>query len=350
MSASTSRLPTGLERATVDDATLDAYVHSHPDGSGYHLSGWRSLIADVFDHEARALAVTRDGSVVGVLPLVVFRSRFWGRRVVSMPFLNYGGVLADDDDAARALLDTAIVEAKELRAQALELRHVVRRFADLHSKTHKVAMRLALRTSSASQWDSIDRKLRNQVRKADKSGLTVHSGGEELVDEFYDVFAENMRDLGTPVYDFRFFLEILRTFPDTARVFVVRKGGQPIASSVTYRFGSMREVPWASSLRAYNHLCANVRLYWAMLEHAIGAQCATFDFGRSTPNEGTFNFKKQWGAEPVPLVWEYWMADGRALPDLSPKNPKFSIAIRAWQSLPLAVSRVVGPPIVRHIP
>ena len=225
-----------------------------------------------------------------------------------------------------------------------------RQFSDLQPKTHKVAMRLPLQESATAQWNVIDRKLRNQVRKADKSGLTVEIGGEELADAFYDVFAENMRDLGTPVYDFRFFLEILRTFPESARIFVVRNGQKAIAASVTYRFGAMMEVPWASSLRAYNHLCANVRLYWAMLEQAITEGCTTFDFGRSTPNEGTFQFKKQWGAEPLPLVWEYWMADGQPLPDLSPKNPKFGRAITVWQSLPIALTRVIGPPIVRNIP
>jgi FemAB-related protein (PEP-CTERM system-associated) len=248
------------------------------------------------------------------------------------------------------LLAGAIDLATAAGAASLELRHVVRRFDRLQPKTHKVAMRLALHESSDAQWQALDRKLRNQVRKADKSGLTIDVGGDDLLDAFYDVFAENMRDLGTPVYDFRFFLAILRTFPDTARVFVVRRGAQPIAASIVYRYGSMMEVPWASSLRAFNHLCANVRLYWAMLEHAIATQCTVFDFGRSTPNEGTYAFKKQWGATALPLVWEYWLRDGKAMPDLSPKNAKFSLAIQAWQSLPVAVSRVLGPPIVRHIP
>jgi hypothetical protein len=110
------------------------------------------------------------------------------------------------------------------------------------------------------------------------------------------------------------------------------------------------EVPWASSLREFNHLCANVRLYWAMLTDAIGRGASTFDFGRSTPDEGTYRFKAQWGAEPVPLVWEYWMAGGRPLPDMSPKNPKFSRAIGIWQQLPVSLTRLIGPPIVRHIP
>lgn len=332
------------------EAALDAYVARHPESTGYQLSAWRRVIVRAFDHETAAIAAVRGGAVVGVLPLVFFDSRIFGRFVVSMPFLNYGGIVADDEGTGAALLEAAIDETRRRRAQHLELRHTVRRFASLHPRTHKVAMRLPLAATADAQWNGLDRKLRNQVRKADKCGLEVAVGGDDLLDEFYDVFARNMRDLGTPVYDFAFFLQVVREFPDSARVFVVRHRGQPIAGSITYRFRDVVEVPWASSLREFNHLCANVRLYWEMLTHSISRGARTFDFGRSTPDEGTYRFKAQWGAEPVPLVWEYWLPDGRSLPDLSPKNPKYARAIAAWQQLPVGLTRLIGPPLVRNIP
>lgn len=342
------RAPATLAR--IEDEVLDAYVAAHPEATGYQLSAWRRVIEGAFGHETAALAAVRDGAVAGVLPLVFFDSRVFGRSVVSMPFLNYGGVVADDEEAASLLLDGAIDEAKRRRARHLELRHTARRFPALQPRTHKVAMRLPLPASADALWQGLDRKLRNQARKADKCGLAVVSGGEELADEFYDVFARNMRDLGTPVYDFAFFLYVLRAFPDAARVFLVRHGTQPVAASITVRFRDMVEVPWASSLREFNHLCANVRLYWEMLTDSVARGAATFDFGRSTPEEGTYRFKAQWGAQPLPLVWEYWLAGGGALPDLSPKNPKFSRAIGIWQRLPVSLTRLIGPPIVRHIP
>ena len=168
--------------------------------------------------------------------------------------------------------------------------------------------------------------------------------------EFYQVFAHNMRDLGTPVYSKRFFEEVLRAFPDRARIVCVRYEGRTVAASVVFRHRATMEVPWASSLREFNHLSPNVRLYWEMLQLAIEEGCRTFDFGRSTPNEGTYNFKKQWGAEPVPLVWEYWTAPGAAVPDLSPKNAKYGAAISVWRKLPVGLTRLIGPPIVRNIP
>jgi FemAB-related protein (PEP-CTERM system-associated) len=175
------------------------------------------------------------------------------------------------------------------------------------------------------------------------------SGGIELLDAFHDVFSRNMRDLGTPVYGKRWFREVLTAFPDS-RVYVVRHAGRPIAASLTHPSRSgVIEVPWASALRAFNPLCANVFLYWHMIRDAAEQQVAIFDFGRSTPGEGTYHFKKGWGAEPRELVWEYWTS-GAALPDMSPKNPKFAMAIRLWRHLPLGVTRALGPRIVAHIP
>ena len=166
----------------------------------------------------------------------------------------------------------------------------------------------------------------------------------------YEVFARNMRDLGTPVYSQRLFHEGLSRFPDQSRLFVVRAQGQPVAASLVHWTGRDIEVPWASALREFNPLCANVFLYWNMLQFAIGRGSRAFDFGRSTPGEGTYHFKKQWGAAARELVWEYWTADGSAPPAINPDNPKFDLAIRAWQRLPVAVANVIGPQVVRNIP
>jgi FemAB-related protein (PEP-CTERM system-associated) len=308
------------------------------------------VVRKAFGHRTLYLSAERNGVVVGVLPLVFFTSRLFGRSTVSMPFLNYGGVLADDGDVERALLDRAIAETRTAGGASLELRHTRQLFPELAAKQHKVAMTLGLEGTPERQWEQLDRKIRNQVRKAEKSGLTVQCGGSELVRDFYAVFARNMRDLGTPVYGVRFFEEVLGTFADRARVLLVSTHQHPVAASIVLWHGTSMEVPWASALREYNPLCPNVLLYWHMLRFAIERRCTVFDFGRSTPNEGTFHFKRQWGAEPQPLVWEYWMADGRPVPDLSPKNPKFSAAIKAWQRLPVRVATLLGPHIVRHIP
>jgi FemAB-related protein (PEP-CTERM system-associated) len=337
-------------RSDVAPARWDAFVDRQANASTYHLSVWTSIIERAFGHETSRLAAECEGEIVGVLPLVFFKSLLFGRFAVSMPFVNYGGLLAASPEVRRALLDGAIAETRRRGGGHIELRHTSRVCLELLNKSHKVAMVLPLAGSVDEQWQRIDRKLRNQVRKAEKSGVRVTQGGAELLDQFYDIFARNMRDLGTPVYSRGFFEEVFRQLPNSTRIFCAWVNDAPVGASIVLWHGNRIEVPWASALREFNPLCANVLVYWEMLRFAIERGFPRFDFGRSTPNEGTFNFKKQWGAEAHPLVWEYWLANAQSLPDLSPKNPKFSLATTVWSKLPVPVTRLVGPPIVRNIP
>ena len=211
-------------------------------------------------------------------------------------------------------------------------------------------MILDLAADVEAQWKGLNAKVRNQVRKAEKSNLQVERGGIELLRDFYAVFCRNMRDLGTPVYGMAFFEAILKTFPSSTAVFVVRLDERPIAAGIASGFKEMIEVPWASSLRECRNLCPNMLLYWKVISFAIEQGFTRFDFGRSTPGEGTHKFKEQWGATAVPLSWEYWTGNTQGLPDMSPKNPKYERAIELWKRLPMAVANRLGPSIVRNIP
>ena len=317
--------------------------------TGYHDWAWRDVFTHAFAHDAIYFAARRGARIVGILPTVLLDSWLFGRALISLPFVNYGGVVADDEEAARALLGAAVAAAREHRCRHVELRHIGRQFTDLPCKQHKVTMMLPLQPAPAL-WDGLDRKVRNQVRKAQKSGLTYRAGGIDLLDQFYAVFARNMRDLGTPVYSRGFFAEILKAFPDRTALHVVSQGATPAAAGLTFQTRSTVEIPWASAVRDFNPLCANPLLYWSLLEGAAARGCTTFDFGRSTPNEGTYRFKAQWGAEPVPLCWEYSLPVGTRLPDTSPANPKFQLAVAIWKKLPLGVANRLGPMIVRAIP
>jgi len=347
----TSRsLATIVVSSEVSPEEWDGYLDAHADATVDHLWRWRTIFEDVFGHRTTYLAARRGNALVGVLPLVLFRSRLFGRSVVSVPFLNYGGVVADGPAAARALVDRACEISREFGASHLELRHARRQVADVPCRQHKIGLTRPLPSTVEELWDATDRKVRNQVRKAQKEGLVPAGGGTELVDAFYRVFAENMRDLGTPVYSSRLFRSTLALFPDRARVYVVRLGAQVIAGAVAIRFRDTVIVPWASSLKQFRPLCPNMLLYWAMLERATVEGARTFDFGRSTVGGGTHQFKLQWGARPAPLSWEYPYLAGHDVPDHGPTNPKFQKAIALWKRCPLWLTNAVGPHIVRAIP
>ena len=330
-----------------DAAAWDRFATGRPDANGYHAWRWRDVFERAFGHEPIYLAARVDGEIVGILPLVFIDSFLFGRTLTSLPFVNYGGIVADSDAAAAALLDAATRLALERNCRHIELRHVARRFPELPAKQHKVAMRLRV---DVGIWDRLDRKVRNQIRKSRKSRLMVTRGGVELADDFYTVFARNMRDLGTPVYARRFFDEVVRTFPDHTRYHVVRLGDVPVAAGLTYRTNTGTELPWASSIRDHNNLCPNHLLYWSVIQGAIDDRSNVVDFGRSSPGEGPYKFKEQWGAEPRLLHWEYRLMSGTTMPNASPTNPRFRLAIGLWKRLPLAIAGRIGPHIVRGIP
>lgn len=328
----------------------DAYVAAHPQATAYHAWDWRDVFGPVFGHEPIYLAARDGGTLVGVLPVVAFKSRLFGQFLCSLPFVNYGGVLVSSPEVAGPLLAEAARLGRERGASHVELRHVARLLPDAPVREHKVTMLLPLKETAEAQWTALDNKVRNMVRKAEKSELTSETGGADLLDAFYAVFSVNMRDLGTPVYPRRFFAAVLRACGPAAHLHVVRHGGQPVAASMTIAHRDRVEVPWASSLRSARQMNPNMLLYWHMLKDVIGRGGTVFDFGRSTPGEGTFLFKKQWKAEPVPLHWEYALITRDAPPDQSPGSGKFAMAIELWKKLPVPVANALGPLIIGNIP
>lgn len=330
-------------------AEWDRFVRAEAGAAVYHLAGWRNLIESVFGRETYYLAARREGRLCGVLPLVRLKSLMFGDFLVSLPYVTYGGVLAESPRVGQALIQHASELAEDLGAAHVEFRHSENSF-QLPARTDKVAMHLPLTGDSEILWKSLGAKLRAQIKRPLREGAHCLVGGEELVDEFYAVFAVKYRDLGVPVYPIRWFRSVLQAYPDLTRVFVVRVGAQPVAASIVIGFKDKLEVPWASSLRAADRYGVNMHLYWNMLKYAEEAGYASFDFGRSSRDSGTYRFKKQWGAEPLQLYWHYWLRGQMELPQLNPNNPKYQAAVAVWRRLPLWVTNRVGPQIVKNLP
>jgi FemAB-related protein (PEP-CTERM system-associated) len=335
-----------------DSAAWDAYVETHPSATGDHLWAWQHVIEGVFGQRCTYLMARQAGVVTGVLPLVLFRSRLFGKMAISMPFLNYGGILADDEQVARLLAAEGEELARAFGAAHLELRHRERQLPAFECRQHRLGFQRDLPDSAEALWSATDRKVRNQVRKAQKEGLAARTGGIELVDAFYSVFSTNMRDLGTPVYPRALFTATLSHLGDRARVHVVSAGDRVVAGSISVRFRDVVLVPWASSLREFRAQCPNMLLYWHMLETAVAQGARVFDFGRSAAGGGPHQFKLQWGAREVPLHWEYArVASDATLPSATgADHPSFRRAVEVWKRLPLPVANFLGPWIVRGIP
>lgn len=319
---------------------------------GANMAGaapWLPVICRAFGHQDRSFIAESYGEVCGILPMMLIKHWLFGAFYISLPWLDYGGALANSPETARALLDAATEQARQDRAGFIELRSVDPAFADLPVREDKVTFWLPLGDADAI-WKGFDAKVRNQVRKAQKSGLSCEFGREELLPEFYRVFARNMRDLGTPVWGAALFANILEAFPKTSEIAVIRHGEKPIGGGLVCSFKDTVYMPSASSLREYFRLCPNNLLYWEVIKRACENGYKTFDFGRSTVASGTYSFKKQWGAEIKRLHWQYVLLDGKQMPQLNPSNPRFTFLIEVWKRLPLPIANWLGPRIVRHLP
>ncbi len=335
--AGLSRLADGVTRQA------PAALSRHP--------AWLDVLRHGLGHEVYCLEALEDGRTTGFLPLAFVRSLLFGRFLVSLPYLNSGGVWADDEATALRLVDSALELADTLRVRYLELRHErpVDHPALTGQMASKVHMRLPLPATAGQLWEKLPAKVRNQVRKGQKNGMDVTWGGAELLADFYSVFSTCMRDLGTPVYGRRLFREMLRHFPERAEFCVVRDGPKPVASALLLHGWGVTEVPSAACLRQYHPSCINMLMYWHLLQRAVQRGQEVFDFGRSTLDGNTYRFKKQWGAQPEPAVWQYYLRRG-SISDMRPDNPRYRRAIHVWQRLPVALTCLIGPAIVRGIP
>lgn len=312
---------------------------------------WLIVLQRGLGHEPYCLEAVDGGRTRGLLPLSYVHSPWFGRFLASLPYLDYGGVAADDGDAASRLIDQAVELAERLDVRHLELRHecAIEHPALTHRMSEKVHMRLDLPRTAEDLWRGLSAKVRNQVRKGQRCGLTIAWGGSELLAEFHAVFSHNMRDLGTPVYGRALFRGILRQFSDRAELCVVRAEGRAVAAALVLHGWGVSEVTSASSLRLYNHTNCNMFMYVNILERSISRGQATFDFGRSSRDSGTYRFKKQWGAVPWPAEWQFHPRRGDA-GNMRPDHPRYRRLIALWQRLPVAVTRLIGPHIVRGIP
>jgi len=331
-----------------DASEWNAFAGTQKGFTHFHRYEWRRVIESVFGHECIYLSTHSDGRLTGILPLVRVKSLIFGHYLVSLPFVNYGGPLGDDD-AVRSLTDEAVARSTREAVDLLELRSRVPLPIDLQVSHRKITVLLDLATGSDAMFKSFDAKLRSQVRRPQKEGVTVAFGPDQI-EPFFSVFSRHMRDLGTPTLPRRFFQAIAECFPEDAWFACAYLRGQAVAGGCGFQFGSEFELTWASSLREFNREAPNMLLYWSLMERAIEKGLTRFNFGRCSPGSGTHRFKSQWGGRDETLWWYDRSREGSRSSTPSPTDGAYSWGPRIWRRIPTAIATRLGPSIVRFIP
>lgn len=330
----------------------DQFVTQHSESTPYHLFAWGLAVKTAYGHNTLYLMAMQNNTIVGVLPAIIFSKPFAKPSLCSLPFCDVAGVLANDLEIEQALITFATEQLNEHQALQLELRTSETNSLEPELFQQKVRMLLDLPQNSETLWTGFKSKLRSQIRKAEKNGLTADiAQTQNHLDGFYQVFSRNMRDLGSPVHSKKWFNALLKYYGDNLLIANVYHQDKVIGAGIVLFCGNKACIPWASTNSDFNRLAPNMLLYWTLLKAVTDLKIDIFDFGRSTFNEGTYKFKAQWGAKPQLLNWQV-ISSQSAQPDSTSNGSVSKIRPyieQAWRKLPLGVTEWIGPKVRKYI-
>jgi FemAB-related protein (PEP-CTERM system-associated) len=332
------------------EAAWDRFVEAMPAGTFFHRAGWAKVIETAFGHATHFSFTERDGCITGVLPLGRVKTKLFGDTLISNPFCVYGGPLAADAESEAALIDHAERLLARTGARALEFRHAEPQIEVddwIERRDLYVTFRKPIEAEHDRNMKAIPRKQRAMVRKGIQNGLTSVANRDS--DGLHAVYAESVRNLGTPVFSRRYFRILMEVFWKDADVVTILDQSTPIASVMSFYFRDQVLPYYGGGTSLARGRAGNDFLYWETMRRAADRGCRIFDFGRSKIGTGSFSFKQNWGFEPVKLHYRFRLKPGETIPDHNPLNPKYQIFIAAWKRLPLPVANALGPLIVRGL-
>ncbi|NQY35792.1 MAG: FemAB family PEP-CTERM system-associated protein [Alteromonadaceae bacterium] len=357
----------------LDQTSWDEYVNQHNEHTPYHLFAWQQAVTSAYKHISHYLVAEdisgNNKKIVGIFPLIIFSKPFGQANLCALPFCDIGGILANNEEIEQKLLNESKKVALQLNAKFIEIRS-----GDKSEKTtfqldpkssQKVSMLMPLPSDAETLFASFKSKLRSQIRKSEKNGLSYKLGSSEsMIDDFYHVFSHNMRALGSPVHAKQWFISLLKHYQNNMIISIVYKDETPVGAGIVLIAGNKASIPWASTQAKYNRLSPNMMLYWSFLKHLSDNGIKTFDFGRSSYGEGTYKFKQQWGAQPVPLNWRILSVSSNT-GNLKKKNQEIdnteakltsstngklrSLVEHIWRKLPLNITVFLGPKVRKYI-
>lgn len=343
----------GITIATLSDdlkQSWDSYAEAHPQGTFFHLSAWASLISDTFGHALHYLyAKNEQGTIVGLLPLAELKSKLFGHSLVSTPFCVYGGAIADSDEIRIALENEALSIGKKHNVDFVELRYrdEVSNNPNYETFCHHSTFGWQIADDRDAILAGIKKKQRANVRNSLKSQLTFRV--DDDVKTAYDIYSESVRNLGTPVFHPRYFPNLKQYFGDKVNVLTVEKDGKAVSSVLNFYWKDEVLPYYGGGIFESRALKSNDLMYYELMCYAKENGYNFFDFGRSKDDSGAFKYKATWGMEPRALHYQRALVNATEHPNLSPNNPKYAMFIKAWQKLPLWLSRAIGPYLSKYL-
>jgi len=333
-----------------DSVAWDQFVRSHAKGTFFHQTGWKRVMEKTYGYRPYYFAAKRGERITGVAPAFLISNWMSGRSLISLPFAVYGGICAEDGESEDALINHLEALASELNVEYFELRDrggSVRPF--YHANSRHATFTMPVHPGTDDLYKAFPKDIRYMLRKADKSALRSRRGFDQL-HSFYHLMTLNLRRLGTPAFPKALFENLINEYPGQVDLTVVYSGDEPVAGGMSFFFREWMQPYYIGSKEEAKTLAANHFLWWELIKIAATSGCSTFDFGRSKKNSGNYDFKKKWNPQIESLNYQVRLFRRKDAPDFSPMNPKFELATNIWKKLPLGLTRVVGPRVVRWFP
>ena len=334
---------------TAETVEWDAFVRTSDEGTPFHLTAWKRAVAETFDFPAHYLVARQGHRIEGVLPLFEVRGPLGGKALISVPYGVYGGICATSAAARWALAGRAEALAQDRRAAYVELRQRHEQGLGLPTKSLYVSFARAISKSDEENAAAIPRKQRRMTRLGATHGLRAEIGRDHF-DDFYEIYAHSLRNLGSPVFPRTFLRGILDAFDKDCQILTVWRDDRMVAGVMTLFYEDQVLPYYGGALREAFRYAVNDFMYWELMRHAAAAGYRIFDFGRSREGTGSYDFKRHWGFEPVALPYQYVLLRNARPPNLSPANPRFKLATRVWKRFPFAVTKALGPCVTRYLP
>lgn len=326
----------------------DEFVFACPEATFFHRAAWQGIMKDVFRHPAYFFYAEEAGEIQGVLPLAHVNSMLFGNALVALPFAVYGGVAATNPAAQLALEEKAQELADNLGVDHIEFRNIEPKHPDWPTQDLYVTFIRDIPEILDEKMLCIPQKRRNMVRKAIKLGL--YSTHDDSVNDFFPLYAENVRDHGTPALGKNYFQALVKSFGEDCDILTIRAAdGRPVSTIMSFYFRDQVLAYYAGEHSTARNTAANDLKYWELMKRAAARGCKKFDLGRSKKGTGSFEFKRLWEFQSHPLHYEYVLLKRDQIPQNNPMNPKYRLFIWLWQRFPIPVANALGPMIVRNL-
>ena len=355
----TSPFPSGESTATAiriepltecSEGEWDRFVLAHEKGTFFHQLGWKRVMEKTYGYEPYYFCARQSGKITGIAPAFLVSSWIMGRCLLSLPFAVYGGVCAADTESEQALVRHLEEQATVLNVEFLELRN---RNGGLrpgyHANPRYATFTLPVTAETEAIYRAFPKDIRYMIRKGERAGL-VAKGGFDQLPSFYQLMLANLRRLGTPAFPLALFENLIRECPGQVDLTLVYWRDKPIAGGMSFFFRDWMQPYYIGALDEAKAVGANNYLWWELIKLAAHSGRTTFDFGRSKKQSGNYDFKKKWNPRIETLDYQVRLLRRKDLPNFSPANPKFELATNIWKRVPLGLTRMIGPRLVRWFP